>query len=349
MSIHDWLIYQLVDSRHQGGIESHILNLTRWLNQNGYRSEVIFMRDFGTHPLKDKLTKEGLPYRCLSNYRELYKLLTHSPCIVNTHGYKAGIIGRIFGKLSSTPVISTFHSGDLGKGKLRFYSWLDYSTSILADRVLSVSDEISSRLPITSHQIANFVAPAKLQTERGKAVAFVGRLSDEKGPKAFARITEQLPKELPCHVYGDGPLKTGLEREYPHLNFFGQVEMDQHWGDIGLLCISSKSEGLPLVALEAMSRGIPVASYRLGAIPELIEDHKSGWLVNTGDEKTLGSVIANWWTQSGTDKAAMSIAAHHRICKYYSDSFVIPSILEIYAQAAHHKGFINLKFDRRTL
>ncbi len=344
MSVHDWVIYQLLDSRGPGGIESHVLNLSRWLNNHGFHNEVIFLIDHGEHPLKAELSSEGIKWQCLANYTHLSHLLTHSPSLLCTHGYKAGIVGRLVGRWHRIPVVSTYHSGDRGKGKLRFYSWLDEISAYFADRIISVSAEISARLPVSSQQIVNFVSDKHLQNSRGKAVAFVGRLSEEKGPDHFARATQHL--NIPCHVYGDGPEKEKLQLEFPHLKFFGHVDMDRHWQEIGLLCISSRFEGLPLAALEAMNRGIPVISYAIGGLPDLIENRRTGWLVPAGDEQTLGKTIQLWSLKTSSEKADMSAAAHHHIVKNYSDETICPQIVDVYKQAIQHRGHLLLKTGR---
>ena len=352
MSLHDWIIYQLIDSRSPGGIETHVLNLSKWLNKNGYRSQVIFLKDHGEHPLKQQLTDEGISWQCLNGYKALIHLITHSPCLLSTHGYKAGIIGRVIGKCCKTPVVSTFHSGDLGAGRLKLYSYLDSLSAVLADRAISVSPEIAARLPISSNQIMNFITPQSMPVERGNQIAFVGRLSPEKGPDSFARITAQLSQlgqPANFHIYGDGPMADALKQGYPHLSFHGHVDMDEHWQNIGLLCISSESEGLPLAALEAMTRGIPVASYRIGALPQLISHNKSGWLIPPGDETIFQSVIERWILSSGTKKAEISVNAHQQASRHFSDDAICPSILQMYIQALQHKGHLNLKANRAAL
>lgn len=349
MSIHNRVIYQLLDSRTQGGIESHVFILNRWLNNNGFKSDVVFLNDYGPHPMKNQLIQGGFSYHCLTSYDELYYLFKRSDCLINTHGYKAGILGRILGKLTKTPVVSTYHSGDLGQGIVRLYSLLDDLSSGLADQIISVSGQIAERLPVPSHQISNFVSNEKINTERGKAIAFVGRLSPEKDPESFARATKNLLGNFKCNVYGDGPLRQRLVERYSHLNYFGLVDMSKHWKEIGLLCISSQHEGLPLVALEAMARGIPVVSYKVGALPELIEHTKTGWLVSRNDEKGLTNAIQKWRDLSGTEKAAMSVAAHYRIKEYYCDDVIVSQIVEIYTQALHQQNNLGMKLGRKAL
>lgn len=329
--IKDITVYQLVDSRGPGGIESHILHLSNWLTTKGMKCEVIFLQDHGPHPLKETLSDLRIQYRSVKHYLELSQLLKHTACLLCTHGYKAGIIGRILAVFTRTPVISTYHSGDMGSGKLKLYSLLDRYTSFLADEVISVSSEIAEKLPVSSTKINNFVPKQPILPQRGKAVAFVGRLSYEKDPVLFAKATREL--DIPCHIYGDGPLMGTLKREFKHPNLFGHVDMSHHWNDIGLLCITSKFEGLPLVALEAMIRGIPIISFSVGGLPDLVINNKNGWIIPNRNEKKLRNAILFWAKLPQTDKSSLAISAHYHIHQHYSDEKVCPQIISIYERA----------------
>lgn len=335
MTLQDRIIYQLVDSRSFGGIESHILNLSRWLRGNGYFVEVLFLNDYGPHPLKAQLTESNILWRCANRHRGLSQILKQNPCVLATHGYKAGIIGRIVARFCHVPVVSTYHSGDPGKGRVWCYNKLDELTASLADQVVSVSTEISARLHVTSHQLPNFVDPPKTPNIGGKEVAFVGRLSEEKGPDTFAQLTETFAKKATFSVYGDGPMRRSLALRYPHLCFHGQVDMADHWQDIDLLCITSRREGMPLVALEAMARGIPVLSFNIGALDQLILDDQNGWLVQPGDHALYQQQLERWLHFNDMEKSRFSLAATRQVCDNYCCDVVLPRLLSIYRRAVH--------------
>jgi glycosyltransferase involved in cell wall biosynthesis len=59
-----------------------------------------------------------------------------------------------------------------------------------------------------------------------------------------------------------------------------------------LMVFPSRSEGHPLVVLEALSAALPVVTTRVGAIPETIDDGKEGFLVEPGDVDALTDRIA---------------------------------------------------------
>ncbi len=333
MSLQHHVIYQLLDSRSFGGIETHIFQLSDWLKNQGFHNEVIFLKNYGPHPLQKKLTAHGIRWQALESLDELNTILKTTRCMVATHGYKAGIIGRFLGKLNGRPVVSTFHSGDCGSGKLRWYTRLDDLSSRLAKYRISVSKEIAARLPVSSTVIPNFIKPQKKVTNLGTKIAFVGRLSHEKGPDLFAQITADDFRDYPVCMYGEGPMYEELHQSYPHLRMMGQVEMETHWEDIAVLCITSRFEGLPLVALEAMSRGIPVISFAMGALPELITHNKNGWLIPAGDIKGFKAAVNHALSLSDQAFEAVSSAAYELAHQKYSCDVVLPNIISLYEQA----------------
>jgi len=333
MLLKNGTIFQLLDSRYTGGIETHVFNLSHWLVQQGYRCEVLFLNDYGPHPLKEQLSKAGVSCRTLTGITQLHHLLKNTQCLLATHGYKAGIFGRILAKLNNIAVVSTYHSGDRGIGKLRCYSALDEYSARLADSIICVSAEIASRLPVTSKLVPNFVEVTPFKPSQGKKIAFVGRVSIEKGPDSFAQICAKYSDIAPVCVFGEGPMLKSLSSLYPTISWYGRVDMQQHWKDIGLLCITSKSEGLPLVALEALSLGIPVVSYAIGGLPQLIDHGRNGWLITPGGIKQFSNAIEQWLNLAGKEKKAMSISAHQLIQQTYSSAIVGPQILSSYQRA----------------
>ncbi len=99
----------------------------------------------------------------------------------------------------------------------------------------------------------NFVSIAN-QHCRYKQIAFVGRLSHEKGADRFIDIARHIP-DIEFSIYGDGPEKPRLIENAPaNVIFHGhQNDMDAVWCNISALVISSRYEGLPMAALEAMA------------------------------------------------------------------------------------------------
>jgi glycosyltransferase involved in cell wall biosynthesis len=69
-------------------------------------------------------------------------------------------------------------------------------------------------------------------------------------------------------------------------------QKDQLLATATLMVFPSHSEGHPLVVLEALSASLPVIATRVGAIPEIIDDGREGFLVEPGDVDALTERIA---------------------------------------------------------
>lgn len=328
-------VWQLLDSRGIGGIETHVCTLAEGLLAAGVPVAVVLLRAYGDHPMRDRLERSGIGLSSIDGGLPalVRRLRVERPAVVHTHGYKAGILGRIAAKLAGVPVVSTFHAGEPGTGMLRLYTMADRLTSVLAPKI-AVSPAIAATLPGSKHLIGNFVTvPAdELPAARPRTVAFVGRLSHEKGPDIFARLAEAFPGER-FIVFGDGPMRQEVEKA--PLEMRGLVrDMGPHWPEIGLLCMPSRHEGLPLASLEAMARGIPVAAFGVGALPDLIRDGENGWVAPSGDEARLRAGIAAWLDLDDDGRRRVGAAARETVRAGYDRDVAVRRLREIYAAAA---------------
>ena len=343
-NVHIWLI---LDSRSFGGIETHILQLAKGLikyQQNTkIRVKVIFLSDYGEHPLKEKLSNENIPYSIMK--RGLYSLFKEvskkKPALIHSHGYKAGIISRVVGVTKKIPVVSTFHAGEQVKGKVAVYDFIDRFSSVFSQEIIAVSQTIKNKLPKKATVINNFVAINDKHKRTDKQIAFVGRLSFEKGADNIIRLARYFTRQV-FHIYGDGPMRAQLELAAgSNVIFHGhQQDMSLLWSKIGLLVLPSRFEGLPMTALEAMSNSIPVLAYNVGALNQLIND-KNGWLVKANCFFSLKQSLLHWLTSNPFALDKIKNKARETIIKHYSDDAVIPVLINIYHQAITAKRRLN--------
>ncbi|WP_419537089.1 glycosyltransferase family 4 protein [Endozoicomonas sp.] len=332
----------LLDSRQAGGIETHVYQLGKALKNGGWPVEIWFYQQYQTeHPLIQALKDSEIRFRYLNgNLPQLISTLKSTqPLLLHTHGYKAGVFGRLAALLTRTPVVSTFHNGDPGEGIVRLYTLLDQLSSPLSINI-AVSDDIAKRYISAPHRINNFVDVPENHSYSGKAIAFVGRLSHEKGPDLFLQLAKHQPL-LPFRLYGSGPMENLLRKQrVNNVMFMGQVNsMDAHWREIGLLCITSRFEGLPMVALEAMAHGIPVLSFPLGGLPDLIVQGFNGWISPTGDLNGMSNLLQFWFSLPEAVKWQLREACVATIINTYSSRAILPQVLEVYQQAVLSKGY----------
>lgn len=337
------LIHQLLDSRGLGGIESHVLTLCAALNRAGHPAECLFLADHGPHPLQPSLAESGIASgHAGGTLGLLRRLRQHPPDLLHTHGYKAGIIGRILARLAGVPVVSSFHAGEPGQGRMRFYTWLDRLTARLAPR-LAVSSAIAATLPGPVTVLPNFVQPpAQLppRPSRRPVIGFVGRLSIEKGPDLFLDLVAGLKGSCDAVIFGDGPMAATL-RNHPVANqvrWAGAVAgMGPHWHEIDLLCVPSRHEGLPMAVLEAMAHGCPVAGFAVGALDQVIRSETNGYLVTPGALADLVRTVERWLLLPHDRRHTLAHAARTTILEQFSPAAGLARLLPIYQQAVSSK------------
>jgi glycosyltransferase involved in cell wall biosynthesis len=329
-----WLV---VDSRANGGIETHIQELARGLNDTDTRVAVVFIKDHGPHPLREALERDGLETftldgRFLSLVKQLRK---HRPCVVHSHGYKAGLYCCAAARIVGCTHISTFHAGEFGTGKVAVYDWLHRQASRLNDSNFAVSTEIADRVPKLPLVLNNFVSLPELPSKCGSQLAFVGRLSKEKGPDRLLQIAARMA-QVEFNFYGSGPLLSNLKSEASGNCLFhgNQNDMAPRWRDIGLLLMPSRHEGMPMAALEAMARRIPVVAFDVGGLGRIVNSGENGWLVKNGDIDGFQRAIECWMALDDHRRDAMRDAARERIADGFSSQKVIPLVLDQYRRSA---------------
>jgi glycosyltransferase involved in cell wall biosynthesis len=328
----------LLDSRNYGGIETHVANLAKGLEKSGHNVKIILLNDYGEHPVFE--SEQFLRTRLIKldgSVKALFTLLKKSKInLVHTHGYKAGIIGRITCKLAKKAVVSTFHAGEKGSLKMRVYRWLDRKTAGLS-HCICVSKEIKNSAKLNADVIENFVelpTSTYRTTKPATQIAFVGRLSYEKGPDVFLRLAKQLP-QYNFSMYGDGPMLEKISTSATdNLTLMGQVtSMNPHWPKISLLCITSREEGLPLVAIEALVRGVPVISFDIGGLSSVVINNQSGWLIAPYNEAAFIDSIKHGQMISNERRSKMSLFSYLHIRDNFSCDAIIPQIFNVYNKA----------------
>lgn len=111
----------------------------------------------------------------------------------------------------------------------------------------------------------------------------------------------------PAVIAGTGPEEQSLKKLAEKLGLNGRVKFlgeiadkQNFFSQIDCLVVPSvKAEAFGLVIIEAMAAGVPVVASRLGAIPEIIEDKKTGRLFAPGDYRQLAALIEE--TQNNPD------------------------------------------------
>src|SRR4051795_3177194 len=196
------------------------------------------------------------------------------------------------------PFVTTLH------GRLDLRGLSDVIGKFPAAPFVSISD--NQRLPIGKkanwigtiyHGLpANALRPA---FKAGSYLAFLGRLTADKGPEAAIRIARAagLPLRLAAKVPRDDRVyfKKQLEPHIDgtHVELIGEVndksKQDFLAGAAALLFPINWPEPFGLVMIEAMACGTPVIAFRSGSVPEVIDHGITGFVVD-GEEEAVKAI-----------------------------------------------------------
>ena len=222
-----------------------------------------------------------------------------------------GLIGVIAKKLYRIPAAVWIR----GEGEFNLRKFLGnekslFSPSILyqilnrfvfknANVIIAQTNQLRNKLlQVIGKKYANkiYVIPNGIdipgKVANGNKIVFAGRLVTLKGVDYLINAVKNTKKKL--IIIGSGPEETILKKlaaKSKNIEFFGKLSHDTLLqsmlkGKIFVLP-STNAEGLPNVVLEAMSIGLPIIATKVGGVPDIIEDSKTGLLI---DPKSLSAL-----------------------------------------------------------
>lgn len=244
-------------------------------------------------------------------------LARERPAVVHTHGYRTDVIAGAAARRLGFVTVTTLHGFTRYGMKNRLFEFLQLRSAARADAVIAVSAALQTelaargvpreRLALIPNRLGpSVVGYATREAARGvlglprdgRVVGWMGRLGYEKDPvafvEAFARL--QRPGTLAC-IVGDGPERAAAEAAAQAggvgdtLRFTGGIpDAGKLLAAFDVLVLSSRTEGTPMVVLEAAQAGTPVVATRVGGLPALLGED-GGWLVRAGDAQGLSDAI----------------------------------------------------------
>jgi glycosyltransferase involved in cell wall biosynthesis len=235
--------------------------------------------------------------------------------ILHAHGYKANLYGYLATRASRTNIVATNHRFDTGRNNR-----LDGPLLRRFDAVYAVSDEARDSLRseyriARAMTIGNGIDPAAFKAVAPTLdlphplVGMVARLAPEKAPDDFLALASQLP-DVTFVLVGDGPLRAELESGAgANVTFAGfRDDMPGVYASLDVLVQPSYREGMPMTILEAMASGVPVVATRVGAAADVIDDRRTGLLVDAGDVPGLVDAV-RWLLADDGRRQAMGRTA----------------------------------------
>ena len=171
-------------------------------------------------------------------------------------------------------------------------------------------------------------------------VGEVARLCDVKGQRELIAALVSVPEARLVLVGVDleraGAFQTDLEREADSLGVRERVvfagrrsDAAELLGQFDVVALPSRTEGLPLVLLEAMARSRVVVATPVGGTPELVVDGETGFLVPPGDTDALASAIRRLLADEPL-RARMGEAGRRRVAERFDAATMCRRVLALY-------------------
>lgn len=323
----------LVFEPPDGGVAEQVKQLALNLGRYGFEVELAGPEDSIVYPA---LEAAGLPFaripfergygspgRDSRALRRLIGLLrARRPELAHCHSAKAGVVGRIAGRLTRTPVVYSPHSfpfvGDFSEARRRFALGVETALAPLTAATVCVCDferrvAIEQRVapPERLRVVHNGCPPcpevepdAELLAlaQGGPVAAALTVLRDQKSVDvlidAVPRVLSEFP-EARVAIVGDGPLREqlmqratqlGLDSE-PRFAFLGfRGPAARYLAAMELYVLPSAWEAFPIGVLEAQACGVPQVATDVGGTGEAV-DAGTGRLVPARDPGRLADAI----------------------------------------------------------
>lgn len=315
-----------------GGMESVVAALAAGHARRGHSVRVVSVISpgDGAHPFIGTLRAEGVNAFALhvgdrdyrGERRSIRALcLENRPDVVHTHGFRPDVIDGGVARHERIPVISTCHGFIEFGYRGAFYQWLQRRALRKYNAIVAVSAEIASKLRAAGvppdrihlvlnafgrpgHSVTRDTARRMLELPNSPIIGWVGRLSSEKGPDIALDAFARLNHPTACLVMlGEGRELASLRDRARQLGVSERVLWRGAVPNVGRLfpafdafLLSSRTEGTPMVLLEAMGAHVPIVATRVGGVPDVI-DASSAWLVDGLDPDRIARSLHELLTE----------------------------------------------------
>lgn len=313
-----------------GGIEVLLAKMLPGLKQRGY--EFVVVTSHGGHKVDDVTTYDGIPVhrfhtRAAIENRHLKQLIqirrsitklkqTFQPDLVHVHFSDPSVYFHLNTAAAyPAPTLLSIHQNfayfglkaglDTLVGQLLdMADWVTAVSEITLSGIVAYKPQIKARSSVIYNGLdVPEIDPAPLPFEVPQILC-LGRLLDQKGFDlaiiAFAALLDRFPQAR-LIIAGDGPKRNALEGQAAALglaekvDFRGQVSPENVLDLINeatMVVMPSRSEGFPMVALEAALMARPIIATPVGGLPESVVHQETGLFIDPDDSQALAEMMA---------------------------------------------------------
>ena len=325
-----------------------LIELVSRLRQRGMDVRLVLVvragMDYG--PLREDLQSKRLSYEVVTERWAFDPALVRcilritgqfQPDIVQTHGYKSAVLGRLAQTVHGVPWIAYYHGRTTTSRRVRAYHllerWLMSGAAAIACVAPGVEEHLNLKDRARRYIIPNgafSLAPASSSRAETRArfgfsdsqpvVGWVGRLSSEKGPDLFLQAMQIVHRDRPevaGLLVGEGPMRGELEDALAcnevKIVLAGQMsDMAAAYSAMDIVAITSRSEVFPNVLLEAVESTRPVAATPTGGIPWIAGEGRTITVASDIEASSIAAVIHGSLSQTWSDEYLAEVRAGFR-------------------------------------
>ncbi len=262
---------------------------------------------------------EAMMFYILVGLGKGLELIRHArPDVIHTHfAVPSGALAFALSLLKGVPYILTAHLGDVPGGvpskTARWFRWLKPFTKPIWKRAKHVAavSEFTRQLALQHYPVEIRVIPngadfthvftEKVEVNTPPRIVFAGRFVPQKNPLAIVRALSML-KDLnwACSMLGDGPMfeevkaeieKHGMSERFHLTGWVTPADVLDEFSRSDILFMPSFSEGLPVVGVDALVKGLAIVASRIGGFLDLVDQDRNGYLVEVEDEAGFASAL----------------------------------------------------------
>jgi glycosyltransferase involved in cell wall biosynthesis len=333
-------------------LTSHLADLPREEQRDGY--DIIRIPALRTQPFRASLL--SMTAYVLAGLWAGYRLIrVFQPDVIHVHfAVPAGALAWMLSRLARVPYVLTAHLGDVPGGvpektndwfrwvfPITRWIWRDARARVAVSeytRTLALKHYAEEILVIPNGIEVNAEKPSSIRVNDPPVIVFAGRFMEQKSPLMVVQTLHGI-KDLPwkCVMIGDGPLMPDVKKLIAEFGLddrfvlTGWIAPDDvmRWFDRGdILFMPSLSEGLPVVGVQALAKGLAVVASRVGGFVDLVDEDQNGHLVESGNKEGFKDELRELITnpsrllslrQSSLEKAKSFEIAH--IAEQYEKIF----------------------------
>ena len=360
------LIYSPMSIKYAGGVESFILDLGKRLKGKGIDVTVVTSNYVGNEKRLDKMPPcpfhiyelrhkffGGLLFPSYGTFQLLRRLVADADITYFVNAFALHDLIFLYLKqiTGGKPMINSIHAPlitnsalhNLYTRRIRYalFRFFDATHVLNSDDAMTVKSLGAKRVYVIPYGIdVNMFKPAEQNTRlEAFKILFVGRLTYQKGVDTLCKAIKLLShttyfRRMFFTIVGSGPMESfvkALTAKLSNVSFLGYLQRDllpEIYRIHHVLVMPSRWETLGLTAVEAQACGLPVIGTKVPGLKDVIEDGRTGELIQPEDALSLANSILKFYRMYDENAEAfrrMANFSRERASKIYDWNIVIES------------------------